>query len=137
MAEFANLTTPIQPNQRYLILLVYLDQSPFMQASNGNEVLDTTYKNQFNQPASSLSLAYQWQFFEISNGNFVIANCNTGQFLQKNGTNDYKLGTDTDSCAMFSLMQIVGTDGNTGASICMRDVTGAGNMFLTYSTSLG
>lgn len=112
---------------------------------NNSLTTDNNIYNSSNFPTtqtvqSGLSRSYQWQFFEVTSGNYVIANCNSGKLLYK--TNNIiegdsmpiTLGTNTDMCGIFSLTEFQeSAESETWSeSIAIRDITGPGNGFLTF-----
>lgn len=134
-------------NQRYLLLVANSYTQAYLQplaCINSGLVLDATVYSSIEIPdastiASDLSMYYQWQFFAASDGTYVIANCGTGELISptttvtSNGTS-MTLGTDVDTCAAYAITQYQGTDGNWSGVVSLRDVTGAGDTYLTVGS---
>ncbi len=149
---FETLTPPPVANKRYL-LFVKNEQTNnnFQPLSfiNGVLGLDPSVYNNNALPTTGtigtdLSMQYQWQFFKVSSGNYVIANCDNGELLAKsenmldNESVEIELETNTDVSCIYSMTKYQDESDNLSDTIAMRDVTGAGDTFLsTYLDANG
>jgi hypothetical protein len=141
---------PVALNQRYL-LLTGTDNSlcyPLMNNS-GNLSFDKTYANFISaigldiddaELPSNLGLAYQWQFFEVSAGKYVIANCLTGELMSPTSTItnagvSMKLDNDIDSVSVYSITQYM-TELGWNNFVALQDVTDSGNCYLSANAAV-
>ncbi len=137
--------TAIDPYKTYIICREALTPSTYSRLTFTNEslVLDGTASPTLAGLKNDAPLNSRWQFFEVSNGNYVIANCQTGQLLYK--TNEQNpldpeggmcmtVGNNTDQCGVYNITQLTEDTLNPeviGDTVAIRDSTGAGDTFLT------
>ncbi|MBK8567905.1 MAG: hypothetical protein IPN76_32440 [Saprospiraceae bacterium] len=117
---------------------------------NGSLQLNASIYNSSNIPTNSglsattpVTTECLWQFFEVSPGNYAIANSATGDLLSPTAANsDGKIqvvpGQDADSASIYSITQHQDSDSSWSDTVAIRDITGPGNCFFTtYPDSNG